>query len=152
MYSWSEIARGRLIFFLSYGQVIIAPTVAACAGSKRGSALVQVVGCPAPMSLLHSTSVMSPQYKKRKSASVEPEHSVEEAWKQQALPTNLSLLQETFVAVQTVYEVLRHRNKRATYENLKPGVEASTGRRFLVSFRSRSTTESNFKNNTLLIY
>jgi hypothetical protein len=143
VYSWSEIAIGRLLFFLSYGQVIIAPTVSACAGSKRGSALVQVVGCPAPMSLLHSTSVMSPQNKKRKSASVEPELSAEEAWKQQALPTNLSLLHETFVAVQTVYEVLRHRNKRATYENLKPGVEASTGRRFLVSHREYHAASQN---------
>lgn len=96
---------------------------------------------------------MSPQNKKRKSASVEPELSSEEAWKQQALPTNLSLLYETFVAVQTVYEVLRHRNKRATYENLKPGVEASTGRRFLVSLKEYHAriTASNLKDDTLLI-
>ena len=49
----------------------------------------------------------------------------------QPLPPKLSALKDIFIAIQTVYDVLRRRNKRPTFSNLKPAVEEVSGHRFV---------------------
>jgi len=51
----------------------------------------------------------------------------------QPLPCKLSALKDIFIAMQTVYEMVRRRGKRTTYTNLKAAVEEASGRRFTVS-------------------
>lgn len=48
----------------------------------------------------------------------------------QPLPLKLQILKEIFSGVQTVYDMLRRRNRRTTFANLKAAVEEASGRRF----------------------
>lgn len=52
---------------------------------------------------------------------------------QQALPRQLSALLDMFASMQTIYEVMRKRGQRTTYQNMRQAVEEASGRRFLPS-------------------
>eukprot|EP00890_Picochlorum_soloecismus_P004223 jgi/Picsp_1/4801/NSC_02169-R1_dna replication factor cdt1 len=46
------------------------------------------------------------------------------------LPTKLLALRDIFVGVQTVYRMMKHRNKKTTYDELRQGVEEICRKRF----------------------
>lgn len=48
------------------------------------------------------------------------------------LPTKLLALRDIFVGIQTVYRMMKHRNKKTTYEELRQGVEEICKKRFEV--------------------
>jgi len=48
------------------------------------------------------------------------------------LPTKLLSLRDIFVGVQTVYRMMKHRNKKTTYDELRQGVEEICKKRFEV--------------------
>jgi len=48
------------------------------------------------------------------------------------LPTKLLALRDIFVGVQTVYRMMKHRNKKTTYDELRQGVEEICRKRFEV--------------------
>jgi hypothetical protein len=50
------------------------------------------------------------------------------------LPAKLLALRDIFVGIQTVYRMMKHRNKKTTYEELRQGVEEICKKRFEVRF------------------
>ncbi|KAI7838998.1 hypothetical protein COHA_007238 [Chlorella ohadii] len=52
---------------------------------------------------------------------------------QQALPRKLQVLVDMFAGLQTVYEVMRKRGQRTTFQNMRQAVEEASSRRFLMS-------------------
>ncbi|PRW58263.1 CDT1 chloroplastic [Chlorella sorokiniana] len=52
---------------------------------------------------------------------------------QQELPRKLQALLDMFGGLQTVYEVMRKRGQRTTFQNMRQAVEEASGRRFLLT-------------------
>jgi hypothetical protein len=121
-----------LRFFRSTFEItILSPTLA---GGRRGAALLAAAGGKqqskdATISLqeaLGRAATMPAEVRPSRPAA----HAANRPLLTQKLPPKLLALKDAFVAVQTVYEMLRRRNKRTTFANLQPAIEEVSGRRF----------------------
>jgi len=109
------------------------------AGGRRGAALLRAAGVTDPPAA-NGDLIASPGDTsftrgdlKRKASAPENNNTVpKDPLEKQCLPAKLSALEEIFMAVTTVYEMLRRRGKRTTFSNMKAAVEEASGRRFMV--------------------
>lgn len=106
-----------------------------CAVGKRGAALLAAAGGKQYVKDNKSIPIKGVTY-----SSSQPmmhglgiqnsKNHLKEPLMLQPLPKKLNALKDAFNAILTVYEMLRRRNKRPTFSNLRPAVEEVSGRRF----------------------
>jgi len=101
------------------------------ASGNRGIALLEAAGVRVEKEQRKCPQPSSPRTKKAKNltkglkiSSCQEERAT--------LPSKLLLLRDIFVALRTVYRMMKHRNMSTTYDSMKKGVEEASGRRFEV--------------------